>query len=508
MVVHNTGKKNCLRKFRWLSVLALFFLLILSGQNAQAADLKISLSKDAVALGDLFSARFLVSSPGEAVNALSGVINFDPKKVQVTSLSKAGSVVNLWVAEPEFSNTRGQISFEGAILNPGFSGSAGTIITANFKTKQAGETILSYANGSVLANDGQGTSLLKKLGRVTLNIINQVPDEETITAPIAPEPEEEPVAPKRTTTVPDAPLISSETHPNSEDWYSHPRPRLNWQMPTEIVGVSYLLNREKNSSPEPKSLGRLASYQTSENLEDGVWYFHLRLKNEKGWSQSTHYRLNIDTNAPEGLQVRQQKLDSLDYKAAFDYQATDELSGLKQYEFSIDNNKPEIVLVSSSDSKLYETPVLFPGHHEITVRAVDWAGNKSEKNLKFDIASPLTRSNLYRLGDSLVITLSIIVPLLLLIFALVYIIVSGWRRLKCLKLGIKKEVDEVEDRLHQALEFVKDDMVSQIKDLEKARGRRKLTVLETKIVRRLRTNLKEVEKYLKKEIEDINNKIK
>ena len=40
---------------------------------------------------------------------------------------------NIWMQEPNFSNSVGQVSFEGAILNPGYQGSAGQVLSVVFK---------------------------------------------------------------------------------------------------------------------------------------------------------------------------------------------------------------------------------------------------------------------------------------------------------------------------------------------------------------------------------------
>ncbi len=501
-------KKQLLRsKYRpqifLIGAILLFYFIALP---AYSADLKLSFNKNEVSVGDTVSARVYLASPGEATNAVSGVISFDPKKLQVSSLSKSGSVVNLWVEEPGFSNTRGQVSFEGAILNPGFSGSAGTIININFKARAEGNVSLGFINGSILANDGQGTSILKKLGTATLVIKNKIAIEEVDDKEIEEIPKV--VEAKKVSTIPELPIIVSDTHPSSDEWYKSNKPRFSWQLEDNIVGVSYLFNQEKSSSPEPKSLGLLKSYSATNELEDGIWYFHLRLKNEKGWSNTSHYKIKVDSNAPYSLIVKERKLESLDYKTTFDYQAIDELSGIKQYEFVINNREPEIVPLSQAERGVYETPTLFPGSHQIIIRAVDWAGNTIEQKLIFEISSPLTSAKLYRWGDFLIVALSILIPLLLLILALIYIFIIGWHKLKCLKLSLRKEVDEVEQHITEAFDYIREDLAEQVKLIEKTKGKRKLSLLEAKIMRRLRSHLKETEKYLKEDLEDITNKIK
>ena len=104
------------------------------------------------------------------MNAASGVISFPTDKLGVVSVSKTNSVMNLWVQEPTFSNTRGTVNFEGIALNPGYTGSQGTIITITFRTKSAGQANIKFSSGSVLANDGVGTNILIGFSNANITI--------------------------------------------------------------------------------------------------------------------------------------------------------------------------------------------------------------------------------------------------------------------------------------------------------------------------------------------------
>ncbi|HRZ30347.1 MAG TPA: cohesin domain-containing protein, partial [Candidatus Paceibacterota bacterium] len=400
-----------------------FLILILCPGLALAADLKISVNKSEVAVGELFSARVVVATPDQSANAVSGVLAFNPSKLQVVSLSKTGSVVNLWVTEPDFSNAKGQVNFEGAILNPGFTGGAGTILTVNFKAKEVGSTNLTFADGSVLANDGAGTSILQKLGQAVILVKALAPKLELV--PV--EDEVTPIVPaKKSGSVPEAPLISSSTHFDETKWYSSSYPKFSWSLPDDVTAVSFVFNDKKNTSAGVESSGLFDDYTVENKVPDGVWYFHLRFKNDKGWGQTTHFAVKIDSLAPNRLEVEEKTLADLNYKTSFVFDGSDELSGLSQYEFVVDDLRPEVILADKAH--LYETPALSSGHHVLVVRAVDQAGNKLEKKIDFNIISPLTGVSLYRWGNNLVIILSVLVPLLLLLFTLLYILFVGWRK--------------------------------------------------------------------------------
>ena len=124
-------------------------LIFLFAQTAQAATLYISPSTGSFSPGQNFSVSIYTSSADQALNAVSGTLSFPSDKLEVSSVSKSGSVINLWVQEPAYSNSAGTVNFEGIVLNPGFKGGAGKIITVNFRTKAAGSASVTFSSGSI-----------------------------------------------------------------------------------------------------------------------------------------------------------------------------------------------------------------------------------------------------------------------------------------------------------------------------------------------------------------------
>lgn len=166
----------------------LYILTILSGLillasifnpiKVGAATLNFSPTSVSRTVGSTFSISATVSSSDKAANAFSGILSFPTDKLEVVSVSKANSVISLWVQEPTFSNANGNVNFEGIALNPGYTGSNGTILTVTFRTKSAGEATIKFSSGSVLANDGSGTNILEELRAASISIkeISQTQD--------------------------------------------------------------------------------------------------------------------------------------------------------------------------------------------------------------------------------------------------------------------------------------------------------------------------------------------
>src|SRR3989344_8796693 len=140
-----------------------FFILLFPFSIASAATLNFSPPSGSHNVGSTFSTNVIVESTDQAMNAVSGVISFPWDKFEVVSISKQGSILSLWPAEPSFSNSQGTVSFEGIALNPGYMGANGKILTITFRARNTGQANLSFSSGSVLANDGTGTNILNGL---------------------------------------------------------------------------------------------------------------------------------------------------------------------------------------------------------------------------------------------------------------------------------------------------------------------------------------------------------
>jgi hypothetical protein len=130
---------------------------------ANAGTIYISPSSGSYTVGSIVTVRIMTSSPAQAINAVSGTLKFPADKMQIVALSKASTIMSLWVQEPSYSNGAGSADFAGVVLNPGFTGSAGQVLTVSFKVTNTGTAKLSFSSGSLLANDGNGTEVLSGL---------------------------------------------------------------------------------------------------------------------------------------------------------------------------------------------------------------------------------------------------------------------------------------------------------------------------------------------------------
>ncbi len=122
-------------------------------------------------IGDLITVSVLLDSTKVPINAMEGEIVFPTDKLEVKSISTADSINTLWIpVNPYLSTTTNTIIFSGGMLNPGFLGIGGNILTLVFRAKASGVANLKFIDASMLADDGLGTSLTIQNQPASFNI--------------------------------------------------------------------------------------------------------------------------------------------------------------------------------------------------------------------------------------------------------------------------------------------------------------------------------------------------
>jgi len=351
-------------------IILLFLVFCAWPLVANAATLYFSPSSGSHLVGTTFPIRIYVSSADQAMNAASGVVSFPTDTLAVTSVSKDESIFNLWVQEPSFSNSDGTATFEGIVLNPGFTGSNGKIITIHFRAKAPGVASVSFSSGSVLANDGKGTNILGSLGSAEFALGGAVGE----TIPEA-------TTPSIVANTPPAPHIVSATHPDPSMWYRASDAQFSWDVSSGVTAARLLVGRLPSAIPTVVYEPAITKKEVPD-FEDGVWYFHTQLRNENGWGEVSHFRFQIDTEKPAHFDITEvSRKDTTDPKAAFTFDAKDEMSGINHYEVQVDGGSFETW--NDDGGHTYITSVTLPGTHTLIAKAIDKAGNSSTDSVQF-----------------------------------------------------------------------------------------------------------------------------
>jgi hypothetical protein len=559
---------------------------------AQANTMFVYPSSGEYSVGTTFSARVRISSQAQSVNAVSGTLTFPRDKLSVVSVSKEDSILNLWVQEPSFSNTQGTVNFEGVILGSGFIGTDAKIVTVNFKVLSDGPAELAFSNGSILANDGSGTNIIKDVSGAKFNLI--------ISGIKQPEPA--PVAPN-----PKTPEIFSSTHPDQKKWYKAKDAEFSWSLPQGATEVALLMSKLAKATPIVSYKPPITS-KTIENIDDGTWYLHALFKKSDGSSVTSTFKVSIDSTPPSSFVIREIEPNSPYERTSFDFSATDETSAIARYDVSIDGQESKEWMDHGS---YYEAPDLKPGKHTITADVYDLADNSMSASTAFNVegfASPTvdeytreaqhgdpvvvrgttipratvylyanntgTQSNpvseakaddkgnftiiwqgdrrdggerrsrsMLGMSNNYVFTLDalseggvysnptsgipitikrplyeifgtqtfnilvIVVPIISLITILLISIFVLVHRYKKFRKEIKKEVKDVEKVLSKSFNIMREDLRDYVRLLESAKSRRRLTKEEGVMIERMRHNLDDAERVIKKEIEDVDEAV-
>ncbi len=171
----NINTTLCMKKVLCSFVFCLMFISVVGVANAHAASLYFSPSSGFYTVGDRFSVRVLVASTDQPMNAAAADISFSNETLEIISISQSGSILNFWAQEPTYANDNGKARLEGVALNGGYQGSAGELATIIFQAHAAGGATLRFNSGSVLADDGFGTSILSKLQNANFTVSSAPP---------------------------------------------------------------------------------------------------------------------------------------------------------------------------------------------------------------------------------------------------------------------------------------------------------------------------------------------
>ena len=357
-------KQKLTHSFLRTCVVGFLFFLSLSAESALAANLSISPSSVTTKVGKTFSVDLVVNNNIDAINAASALITFPQDTLSVVSISKTGSFISLWAEEPAYSNEKGTVTLEGVALNPGFNKATGKIITITFKALQEGNVSIAVKSGSVLANDGNATDVLKTTGAAFVYITNNDKVAEVVKETVVP-------------------VITSPTHPDSALWYGRRDATFEWKLPDGVTAVRTVYS-DKDTSIPTKVYDPPVNNRSFTSDTDGIMYMAVQFKNGSGWGAISRYKFQIDSQAPESLKASfPDGAVTTNQTPAVLILAEDTLSGLHGITMSVDSG--QLIEFPIDSSNLYRLPKQNSGNHTVVINAVDNAGNISTVSLDYTI---------------------------------------------------------------------------------------------------------------------------
>ena len=339
--------------------------------------------------GATFTLSVMVGSGGEAINAIEGKLEYDPKEIEVVSIDKSSSVLTSWTVEPVFSNDTGDLSF-GGLLATSTILSRGEVLKFTVHTLRTGELHIRFASGAAVhAADGTGGNILSQLSG---GVYVTKPNVTDPTAPAAIQSGDAglPAAQGEVLGAATGTAITSSTHPDQEMWYATSTAILDWGIPAGTASILLALDKH------PLGEGVNAYTQDTHekiihDIKDGVWYFHLTRVNIDKSKDTSTFRIRVDMSLPTAFSVSEAlRKDPSIPNVAIAVSATDTPSGVEHYTFKLDSGQ-ELDWVDDG-THVRNFAGLSVGTHELDVFAVDHAGNRASGHLSFTIENLPTPS--------------------------------------------------------------------------------------------------------------------
>ncbi len=309
-----------------------------------------------------------VNPGGEAINAASVIINYDPRMIEITEIDTRQSFCGQeFFLEKSIDNRNGRVNITCIAPGQGWNSPAPAPVAALLiKPLRNGVFTLKFDHETqILAHDGLGTNVLRMAqdGGYTVaaaarkNVLDAEP------VPV---------------------LVFSPSHPNSERWYNNAAVKLLWDQDEDAPEGEYVYRLDQNPETAPALTdAETSARQIAVNLDrDGIYYFHIARKQQNRIGPVAHLKIMADVTPPLAPVVQASLRDAaINQTVRLEFSSHDEVSGLQSRYFYV---KIDGGVFFPTASPLY-TAFAKPGTHTITIRAFDNAGNYRDASVNISV---------------------------------------------------------------------------------------------------------------------------
>ena len=346
---------------------------------AHAATLELGLGQPIVSANADVTVLVTINSETQDINTAQATITFPANLLQVTKVDNTSSIFSFWLQGPSFDNDKGTIDFVGGSTS-GFNGASLKVMQVTFKVKGSGTGQLAVTNGAITASDGTGTNVYTTAKGLDINI----PTTSQFQAVVLQKAQQQATLAKQ---LPAMPALDIPFYPDPTKWNNRSASfQANWKIGSDTTKAGILLDQSSSSIPSSSS-DALVGTKIFPALADGISYIHLRFSNNIGWGPTLHYRLAIDTTPPSPFQITStDTFKTANPKPTIGFASSDLTSGIDNYIIKLDGG-----VVGTTSLTSYTFAPLLPGTHQLSVSAVDKAGNAISQTQSLEIlpiASP------------------------------------------------------------------------------------------------------------------------
>lgn len=167
--------KNFLKNHQYKIILGapIIFLVVINSSGALGLGNTFFFtgsSSSFVVVGDNLDVRLSVHTKSP-INAVGGTIMLTRDVLEIASLSRVSSVVDLWSEEPLYDKTKNTLHFSGGILGEKSElPLQGEILTMSLRALSPGVATITLQDGELLAANGEGTNIVSGSNLLTLYI--------------------------------------------------------------------------------------------------------------------------------------------------------------------------------------------------------------------------------------------------------------------------------------------------------------------------------------------------
>jgi hypothetical protein len=356
----------------------LFLTFLFTFGNVLAADISLSPSSQTVEEGRSFVVSVELTNNTTSVNGVAAKMMYPSDLLKVVSISKSGSIIEMWSQEPDIRGEIGVTSFEGIILNPGFSASKGLIYKVSFLPLATGTARVSFSSGNVFANDGEATDVLSSLGSATYTI------KERTTKDIAEEVKESVRVKSKTAS--DI-KITSPTHTSEESWYAKKEVLFDFLLDNRATDISYEfgISSDLVSRQRVLATSSLAFFAK----KDGVYQIKIKQKVGGVWREDSFFTSRVDTKVPYDVTSKLSfpKVSSKVFQTV-ELMGKDETSGISHFEVRLNDGSSRTIKADANGRAKVSLPKASFGENILSISAFDLANNQKTIEERF-MVTPL-----------------------------------------------------------------------------------------------------------------------
>jgi hypothetical protein len=141
---------------------------LVPAEHAPITNIILSAKADEGYVGDTFYAEVSIDTD-TPINVIEASLLFPNEQLEAKEISQDGSLIDLWIKEPNLE-TSGAIYFSGGILRAGGFVKTGKAFTVVFTATNEGSATIRLDRSSFALSDGKGTLITPKTNEIVFHI--------------------------------------------------------------------------------------------------------------------------------------------------------------------------------------------------------------------------------------------------------------------------------------------------------------------------------------------------